>query len=299
MTGKPVPVDSRQPPATPPAKPKPAPTPLTHDQQSVYDLMLSTLRSWGLESLGADLKKLVVGGDTAPETLALALSQTDAYKKRFVGNDARRKAGLAELNPAQYIALEEGYRNIAHQYGIPDGYLDKSTTDKMIGGDVSTAEAQDRLQAAADIVWHSGPEAQQAWDQFYGGGPGGVIASMLDPTKAAPLVERQAAATQIGGAALSQGLTTSRGNAERFAAEGVTLDQARRAYSDIATRLPTDTAVGSRFGTHFGQSEEEAATIEGSASALQQQNSLYAQEASLFGGHGGGSAATGDQGSNY
>lgn len=261
--------------------------------------MKATLTSWGLAELASDVRNLIVKGDTDQSTLALALSQTDTYKRRFAGNAARMKAGLSELNPAQYLAVEAAYRETARQYGIPAGYLDKSTTDKMIGGGVSPAEAQDRIQAAADLVWHSAPEAQKAWDQFYGGGPGGAIAAILDPSKAAPLVERQAMAAQIGGAALSQGLSASASSAERFAGEGVTLDQARKAYSDIAQRMTTDTTVGHRFGTGLSQADEEAATIEGNGAALQKQQSLYAQEASLFGGRGGANAATADQGSNY
>lgn len=272
---------------------------MSDTQQSAYDLMLSTLRSWGLESLAGDLKNLVTKGDTSPDTLTLALSQTDAYKKRFAGNDARRKAGLPELNPAQYIALEEQYRNLASQYGMPKGYLDKATTDKMIGGDVSPAEAQDRIQAAADVVYNAPPQAMQAWSQFYGGGQGGVISALLDPTKAAPLVEREARAATIGGSALANGLQANRATAERLAQEGVSLADARKTYSEIAQRMSTDQATAARFGQQFGQAEEEKASFEGDATATQKQNSLYAQEASLFGGHGGGTAATGNPGSNY
>jgi hypothetical protein len=272
---------------------------LSGAQESAYDLMLNTLKAWGLDTLAPDLKKLIVDGDTAPETLTLALSQTDAYKKRFAANEARRKAGLPELDPASYIALEEQYRNLASQYGIPSGYLDKATTDKMIAGDVSPAEAQDRIKSAADIVWNAPPEAMQAWSQWYGGGPGGVIAAMLDPTKAAPLVERQAVAAQIGGSALANGLQANQGTAERLAQEGVTLAQARQTYAQIAGRLGTDQAAASRFGMQFGQAEEEKASFEGDAEASRKQASLYAQEASLFGGNGGGTAATGNPGSNY
>ena len=269
-------------------------------QRNVFDLMRETLAQWGLSSLAKDLRHLIVGGQTDPSELALALSQTDAYKQRFAANALRVKAGLRELQPAEYIALEEQYRNVMRQYGIPAGfYDDNSKLDRFIAGDVSPAEMQNRVQAAADLVFNSPPEAQKAWDQFYGGGKGGAIAAILDPKTAAPLVEQQVAASQIAGSALSQGLQANKGTAERLASEGVTLDQARAAYSAIAQRLQTDTQVGARFGMNLNQSDEEKATFEGDATALRKQNVLYSEEAGLFGGHGGATAATGNPGANY
>lgn len=292
-----------QPPvAAPGPKPAPKKTPaMNQTQQNAFDLMMSTLQSWGLGSLSADLKKMIVGGDTDQAELALALSQTKAYKQRFAANAARVKAGLPELRPAEYIGLEEQYKNILQQYGIPKGFYDtQAETDAWIGGDVSPAEMQGRVQAASDLIYNSPPEAMAAWNQFYGGGTGGAIAAILDPKTAAPIVQKEVLAAQIGGAALSQkGLTTSRDNAERFASEGVTLDQARKAYSDIAQRMPTDHAVGARFGTSFGQSDEENVMFDQSGAAKTKQDTLYAEEASLFQGHGGATIASANQGSNY
>lgn len=273
---------------------------LTTDQSGAYALMMQTLASWGLTALAPDLKNFIINGDSSPDTLALDLSQTAAYKQRFSANAARVKAGLRELTPAEYIANEEQYRNILTQYGMPKGFYDTtSDLDKWIAGDVSPAELQDRVQAAADLVYNSPPEAQQAWNQFYGGGQGGAIAAILDPAKAAPLVEQQVAAAQIGGAALAAGFKANAGSAQKYASEGVTLAQARSAYSQIAQRMPTDQSVGARFGMQMGQQQEEAATFEGDASALRNQHTLYAEEQSLFGGHGGGTVNTGDKGQNF
>lgn len=273
---------------------------LNSTQQNAFDLMRSTLQAWGLGSLVPDLRKLIVTGDTDQAQLALALSQTDAYKKRFAANAARVKAGLPELTPAEYIGVEEQYRSVMRQYGMPKGFYDnQADLDKFIAGDVSPAELQNRVQSAADLVYNSPKEAQQAWNQFYGGGAGGAIAAILDPKTASPLVQREVSAAQIGGAALSQGLQTNQSTAERLASEGVTLDQARQAYSQIAQRLPTDTAIGARFGMPIDQATEEASTFEGNAAAVKKQQVAYSEEASLFGGHGGASTSTSNAGVNY
>lgn len=274
--------------------------PLDPGQTSAFDLLQQTLQSWGLGSLIPQLRKLIIGGMTDNNELALSLSQTKEYKARFAANEARKKAGLAELTPAQYLATEEQYRNILQQYGIPKGFYDtQKETDAWLAGDVSPAELQGRVQAAADLVYNSPKEAQQAWDQFYGGGKGGAIAAILDPKTAAPLVQQQVTAAQIGGAALQQGLTASKDSATRFAGEGITLARAQQAYSEIAQRMSVDTAAGNRFGSPITQGTEEKATLEGNAAALQQQGTVYAEESSLFAGHGGGTTSTGSPGSNY
>lgn len=294
-------------PGTPAPKPAPKPTPkpsMSHDQQSAYDLMQATLQSWGISTLGDDVRKLILAGDTSPDTLALALSQTDAYKQRFAANAARAKAGLPQLTPAQYIATEEQYRNSLARYGLPHGfYNDKASTDNWIAGDVSPAEVDARAQDAAALVYDSPKEALQAWHDYFGGGlsdpTGHAIAAVLDHSVAEPLIQQRIGAAQIGGAALQQGLHTSAENALHFAQGGTTLAQAQQAYSAIAGRLGTDAQLSNRFGQTFGQQQEENATLGHDAAALNQQQALYAQEGALFGGHGGGTAATGNAGSNY
>src|SRR6266498_5450250 len=70
------------------------------EQQSAMDLISQTLKSWGLATLIPDLKRLIIGGDTAPDTLSLKLAQTKAYQIRFAANKLRSEKGLPQLSPA-------------------------------------------------------------------------------------------------------------------------------------------------------------------------------------------------------
>jgi len=149
------------------------------------------------------------------------------------------------------------------------------------------------------------PEALEAWNQFYGGGQGGAIAAILDPKTAAPLVDQQVAAAQIGGAALQAGLSANIGTATQAAKNGTTLAQARQAYQAIAARVNsgTDAAISSRFanagtGT-LDQSTEEQATLLGDADAQRKQQLLYNEEEAQFNGHASQSTASNDAGANY
>lgn len=276
---------------------------LTPDQESAYDLINATLASWGLSTLAQTAIGFIQQGLTSDE-ITLKLQQTDQYKERFAGNAERAAAGLSTLSPAEYISLEDQYTQTLRAYGIPAGfYDDKNATDAWIGGDVSASEVADRAKAASDLVYNSPPEAMQAWSQFYGGGTGGAIAAILDPSKAEPIVLQQVQAAQVGGAALAQGLTTSATRAAQLVQGGVTLQGAQQAYSNIAQRLSTDLSVSGRFqnqatGT-LDQTAEENATLLGNADALKKQQTLYTEENAQFGNHGGANDTSGNPGANY
>lgn len=274
-----------------PTVPPPAPTtgtvapvtdPLTKDQQDAFDLLSATLTSWGLTDLAADLRKLIVAGNTNPDTLALALSQTDAYKTRFKGNDARRAAGLPELQPAQYIALEEQYSNILKSYGLPPGFYDSHDDfTKFIGNDLSPAELDARAKIAHDQYIAAPSYVKDLWTQYFGG-PGDAIALILDPNTATSVIQDRATQVGIGGAAAAQGLGVSQARAQDLQQRGVTLAGAQKAYQDIAQAMPTDQAIAQRFGTAFDQSDEENDLLLGNAEATTRRQTLYDEEQGLF-----------------
>jgi hypothetical protein len=199
----------QQHPAPTPTPTVPKTPPLSSSQQNVYDLMAQTLASWGLSSLAPDLKTLVAGGDTSPDTLSLALSQTAAFKQRFSGNEARKKAGLPELNPAQYIALEEGYRSVLNAYGLPAQYGSHDFMADMIGKDISAAEVSARAQVAHDQYTAAPSYVKDLWQKYYGG-KGDAIAAILDPTTATQIIQDRSQQVGIGGAAAQYGMGIGR-----------------------------------------------------------------------------------------
>lgn len=256
-------------------------------QQSIYDLMHKVLASWGLLSLAKDLRSFIVKGDTNHATLALELSQTDAYKKRFAANALRVKAGLPELSPARYIALEEGYNQVLRAYGLPQGFYDqKSDFTKFIANDLSVNELQNRAQIAHDQYTAAPDYMKTLWGQYYGT-KGDIIAAILDPDTATAIIADRAQQVGIGGAAAAQGLSIGQKRAEQFQEAGVTLEGARKAYAQIATAMPTDDAIAKRFGTTFDQKQEENDLLLGQADAGLKRSTLYNEESALFHGHGG------------
>ena len=273
------------------------PNGISPQKQSIYDMMKQTLKSWGLGDLYKYALSYLQQGYSSDE-VQLKLQETPEWKQRFAGNELRQKAGLRVLSPAEYLGLEDSYRQVLRQYGLPRGFYDnKNATDQWIGGDVSPSELQSRAQTVSDLVT-SNPDVLAEWNRYYGSGKGGAIAAILDSKTALPLVQQRALAAQIGGSAMDQGLQVSRARAEQFVQSGVSLSQARQAYQDIATRLPVDQSIAHRFGTSFGQGQEESATILGNGDAVRKQNLIYSEEAGQFGGHGGASSASNNVATN-
>jgi len=259
-----------------------------------------TLASWGLSDLNSLVESLGRTG-ASQDQITLAIQQSPEYATRFAGNAQRVANGLAALDPASYIALEGQYRQVLA--GLPAGfYDDKASFDNFIGNDISPSELSNRVAVANQVYLTADAGTRAAWDQYYGNtsGVGGAIASILDSKTAEPIIEQRALAAEIGGAALSQGLgLTSMANAQQAASQGVTIESARQAYQTIAAQHAANQANAARFGTQFGQTEEEQAQLLGQGSALTQQQLLSSQEASLFGGHSGADQHSTNQGANF
>ena len=256
--------------------------PLTQSQQSVYDVMNATLKSWNLESLAPDLKNLIQKGDTQPDTLALALSETQAYQQRFSGNKLRRAAGLPDLSPADYLAAEASYRQVLASYGLPKGFYDTpQALAGFIGADVSPSELDARAKIAHDQYEFAPGYVKALWSQYFGG-KGDAIAAILDPKVATQVIQDRSNMVAIGGAAAQVGLSVSGARAKQLAQAGVTQAQAQKAYSQISETQGIDQSIAQRFGTTFDQTQEENDLLLGQGQATLKRQSLYDEEQGLF-----------------
>lgn len=259
---------------------------LNHRQENAFELMRATLRSWGLGSLIDDLRRLIVKGDTAPDTLTLALRNTNAYKVRFAGNELRIKNGLAALNEADYLSAESGYQQVLRAYGLPRGFYDKpSDFADLIGKGVSPSELSTRAQIAHDQYMAAPDAIRNLWSQYFG--KGNIIASILDPDVATAVIQDRATQVSIGGAAAMQGLDVNQRRAQHLQEAGVDINVARKAYAQIAQSLPTDQNIAQRFGTTFDQKQEENDLLLNDAGATQKRQTLYDEEQGLFRGESG------------
>ena len=265
-------------------------------RKSAYDILLEEFNRYGLGALVEPLKGLVMD-NVSPSEFSLRLQQTDAYKQRFSANADRIAKGLTALRPAEYLAMEDQYQNIMRNYGLPASYYSKDSLgtqagfNQLIANDVSSTELEDRVMTAQNRVQNANPEVAQALKAFYPDITNGdILAYALDPTKALDMIKRKVTAAEIGGAALSQGLTTGAQSAENLARYGITAAQAQQGYEQVAGMLPR----GSQLADIYKQdpytqavSEADVFGTAGSAVAKEKRKKLTALETAKFSGSSG------------
>jgi len=257
------------------------------------EFFISTLNDWGLSALVEDALTFVDKGFTE-DIVVLKLQETAAWKQRFAANEQRKAKGLDIIDPATYLQLESDYQSAMRAIGLPQGFYD-STSDftNLIAADLSPAEFNSRLNAAAQVVEGADPLFKQELKRFYGLSDGDMIAYALDPEKALPLIERKVQTVQFGTEAARQGISVGLQTAEQFGGTmGVTQEQARAGFQQVAALSPDVqrlSAISAR--TQMPVSQEDLISFqfggEGAAETKKRIETLAQEEMSRFAGQSG------------
>lgn len=266
--------------------------------QSAFDLMMWQLQQWGLGTLGGTVRSLIEGGITDSASLTLALQDTNEWRIRFAGNEQLKASGLGALSPAEYLSLERSYAQIMRNYGLPTGfYDDPSDFAKFIGGNVSAAELQSRVQAYADLA-NREDSATVAQLTSMGLSQGDLLAYMIDPDRAMPIIEQTYKTALIGGAARRAGIVGDNSYLGELAAQGVTEQQAAQGYGLIAGSLATAENLGRVYGEDYNMRDMESEVFQNNGVAANKRKRLASQERAAFSGSAGvGNLTRNDAGS--
>jgi hypothetical protein len=265
-------------------------------RQSAFDILRGQFAQYGLEALVDPLQNLIQE-NVSPAEFAIRLRQTEPYKKRFAANAARIGKGLRALSEGEYLTLEDSYQGIMRNYGLPASYYAKGDLgrqegfEKLIAGDVSALELEDRIVTAQKRVLDAAPEVTTALKQFYPDiNNGDILAYTLDPEKGLTEIKRKITAAEIGGAALSAGLKTSLTDAEYLRRYGVTAETAKQGYEAIGGGLERGRQLASIYQQpDYTQAvaEEEIFNLPGQTEAQQKRKKVIGLEKATFGGQTG------------
>jgi hypothetical protein len=243
-------------PTQPPAPPAPPVDPVAGGTRAdAKNTIRAVLATYGLGELSDYLYSVYARGEVDiqnPDALVFAIREQPAYQKRFAANAARAKKGLAELDPASYLALENDYRRLLQSNGLPPGFYDQTEDfTALLEGDVSPQELQTRVQEGFRAVQDADPEVKRQMQELYGVNEAGLAAYFLDPAKAAPILTRQAEAAKIAARAKEQGrIQLLSATAEEIAARGITAQEAEAGF----------TAMGLQEGLYTEMMGEQALT---------------------------------------
>lgn len=299
FTWGPAPSAAGKPPAPKPPTPTPTPTPpagtpvpLAPAQQSAYDMLDGILSAAGLDSLAGQVKSLILNGsldnNSNGDTLQMYLGGTAEWKQRFAGNEQLKAKGLNALTVGEYLSQEKAYAQVLSTAGLPSGFYDtKQDFGNFIGNNVSASELQQRVTDYTDLAKR---EDQGTLSQLasMGMSHGDLAAYMMDPTKAAPLIQQKFNEALVGGAARNAGFNNvSEVDIARLASQGVSEQQAQQGFSQIGQTLPTTSRLADIYGQKYGFGQAEAEAFSGDAAATSTRNLLASQERAAFSGSGG------------
>ena len=267
-------------------------------RENVGTILADRFAQYGLSTLAPKIMELARAGYTS-DTITLELQKSDAYKQRFAANDIRLKNNLKVLTPAEYLSVEDAYRQTLRAYGL-NQFDNDSYVSQFIANDVSPSELSTRVQMAVQRVQNANPDVANTLRDYYGIGNTDLVAYVLDPATQLTKIQRQVSAAEIGTAARTQGLEAGVSVAEQLAAQGVTQAEAQKGYATIADILPTAEKLSQIYGTTVGTYDQAAAEQEvfnSLASAQRRRKKLTEAEIATFSGSAG--AAKGSLATSY
>jgi hypothetical protein len=265
-------------------------------QQNAFDAFDALMAQYGLS--GADVtamaKNAALTGQDSIQFIQ-SLRGTDTYKQRFPGMETRRKAGLAPITEADYVNWESTGKTLMKNAGLPAEFYDTPADfTQFISSDVSPSELKARINDGYVAAMNAPPDVRNALQQYYGATPGHLAAFFLDPDKATPLIQRQYATAQIGGASTMGGFGgLSAEEAGRLQGAGVSAGEVQQRAGTLGLEQQLLAPLPGEQGQAVGR-ETEVGFLQGLAPSEQLLQRRAQQRQAEFAG--GGRMAAGQAG---
>tara|TARA_Y100000401_G_scaffold117173_1_gene124970 strand:- start:616 stop:1533 length:918 start_codon:yes stop_codon:yes gene_type:complete len=226
----------------------------TQDDRDALTIIRDALAAYGLEGLTNDAYRFLMEGSSS-ESVMIKIKDTELFRERFKGMETRSKLGLPAISPAEYIGLENNYRQTMAAAGLPANFYD-SPDDfaEFIGNDVSPNEMKERVAMAATAVANINPELKTQLQDMYGIGvenDGELVAYFLDPERGVSVIEQR---LQVESAGLSAAALQATG-------QGIQTDVARQLAGQNVQQREISQRLGQQAGlTQATFGEQQAAT---------------------------------------
>jgi hypothetical protein len=277
---------------------------IQQQQNQLIEITKNYFRQNGMEAFIAAMEKYVRAGYDGDSIMVMIRNDPEyraAWDKRFAGNAARTAKGLTELLPAQYIEMEQGYKQLFLRYGVPTTLFD--TPDDfaaLIGNDVSAVEVNDRLAMASNYVNYSGnEEVKRQLRDLYGLTDGEMMAYVLDPTRTQDYLasesRRNMNRANVGGAAVTQGVGITAAFRDEIAkaydsmGTDASFADASNKFGNVAAESPLYARLGALSAVEATSDEliREQFTMAGGAGVANKKRGLASQERARFSGQSG------------
>ena len=211
------------------------------DTETASSILAATLKYYGMDdpALLSDVKTALadrrITGASTIDDIGIQLRESEAFRRRFAANEARRAANKPAYSVSQYLQLESAYRQVLNAAGMPkDFYTDRTDIESFITNDISPDEVQYRVQQGYAAVKNADPAVVNELKTLYGLDEGTLAAYFIDPNRTKDAVVRSARAAEVAAQARKQaGIGLSAAQAEELVLGGVTEQQAQQAFGDV------------------------------------------------------------------
>jgi hypothetical protein len=211
------------------------------DTETASSILAATLKYYGMDepALLQDVKTALadrrITGASTIDDIGIQLRESEAFRRRFGANEARRAANKPAYSVSQYLQLESSYRQVLNAAGMPkDFYTDRADIESFITNDISPDEVKYRVQEGYAAVKNADPAVVNELKTLYGLDEGTLAAYFIDPNKTKDAVVRSARAAEVAAQARKQadiGLTAAQ--AEQLVLGGVTEQEAQQAFTSV------------------------------------------------------------------
>jgi len=176
------------------------------DTQSAKQYLTDLLTQYGLAELIPAVDDLIKQWGTQFGIIQSRLRSTDAYKRRFKGNEDRIKNGYTALTEAEYLSAEDGIKRMMRRYELAGDFYTQDRLAGLIAGDVSAEEVGFRISQAKKVIDSADPNIKSALMNLYGAQMGDMLGYVLDPTVGEEVLQRRVNAGFAAGVAQGVGI---------------------------------------------------------------------------------------------
>lgn len=229
-----------------------------------------------------------VTADIPEDAIMINIREQQFYKARFKGNEGLRAAGMAELDPADYLRAERQYADILNAANL-NTLAQRDTFASLIGGQVSAVELEDRVTNVYQRIKNADTALKDEMARLNQLGnitSADFAAALLTGKEGAASLRRKIAQAEVSTEFTQRGLTSAMG-IEELANLGVTREQARQGaeYARMGTQRLT--TLGSIYGVQSAEIQRELEQEAFKGLESQRRKQLTAQERAAFAGSAG------------
>ena len=269
-----------------------------------FELLKNELTNLGLPEF-APILEGYVKQDISPTVAPTLLEQTDVYKQRFIGNEARRQKGLQQLDMAGYLNAERDYRELLKQNNL-SALDNKETYAALIGGDVSLNEATDRIVNVFNKIDNADAVLKQNINQYFNQygvtdptiQKQQVALAILGGNQAASALQKTLQKAQLRAGAQMAGLTVAETNVEELQKQAESAGVAdvyglaKQGFSTLAQTQPVTEKLAQIYGEDTTSLQPELQQEAFFGLASQRRKKLQEKEQATFGGQAGTSTVS-------